>query len=117
MDIQDIIFSDTVPTARKQDIIELMDREHITDPYTKILIPTATNDDVNGSQHAHNGGTDFTYRDATMEDVLEASAVGVYDYFSNVDAQTYTGHYYNGDGAHFQAIVVDPPAYAATYHI
>lgn len=115
MDIQDIIFSHDVPTALKQDIIGMLDDIGNLDPYLKVLVPTATNDDVNGSQHAHNGGNDFTYQDATLDDVQSATSAGVYDYFSE-EGSHYTGHYYNGSDRKFQAIVFNPPAYAATHH-
>lgn len=79
--------------------------------YTKILIPTDSNDDVNGSQHVSDGGNDFTYRDADWDEIENASSLGFYEYFSNF-GDVYTGHYYEGDMNHFCAIVVDPPPYA-----
>jgi hypothetical protein len=118
MDIQDILFNSQVSVNLKQAIIQLMAQENISDPYMKVLHPTATNDDVNGSQHARNGGTDFTYRDATEDDVSEASSLGYYEYFSQTgNDDEYTGHYYEGSDRKFDAIVLDPPAYAATVHV
>lgn len=115
MDIQDILFSDQLPADRKRDIISLLDALGINNPYLRVLVPTDANDDINGSQHVSGGGTDFTYRDATLDDVLYASSAGVYDYFSEY-AGRYTGHYYNGSDTKFQALVFDPPAYAASHH-
>ena len=116
MDLQDILFSDRLDLSVKEVVLRAMQDYGIHDPYLKVLTPTATNDDVNGSQHVSNGGTDFTYRDAEVEDVAAASTLGYYEYFSGYYGD-YTGHYYNGDGHHFAALVVDPPAYAADYSI
>lgn len=110
MDISDVIFDSSIRLETKQSILSLIQRHSLTG-YTPILTPTDKNDDINGSQHAANGGTDFTYRDATWDEVSEASSLGVYDYFSNY-AGEYTGHYYQGDGSHFRALVVNPPTYA-----
>lgn len=116
MDIQDVIFDPEVSMDLKHAILQLMADEHIRSGFTPILVPTSTNDDVNGSQHASNGGTDFTYRDADMDDVQRATTLGYYEYFSNYGVG-YTGHYYNGDGRHFDAIVLDPPAYAVSHTV
>lgn len=110
MDVQDIVFSTSASLELKTAVLQLC-HEHSLSGYTRVLVPTATNDDVNGSQHASNGGTDFTYRDADEDDVAAASTLGYYEYFSGYGAG-YTGHYYNGDGRHFDALVLDPPAYA-----
>lgn len=115
MDVQDILFSSTASLELKAAVLELC-HQHSLSAYTKVVTPTATNDDVNGSQHASNGGTDFTYRDATEEDVAAASTLGYYEYFTGYGDQ-YTGHYYNGDGRYFDAIVLDPPAYAVTVNV
>lgn len=111
--ISDIIFDYRVGFSIKEAFLELMERESVHSDL-QILKPTATNDDVNGSQHASNGGTDFTYEDATIEDVIEGSALGYYEYFANGYAGNYTGHSYEGSGERFAAAVVNPPAYAAT---
>ncbi len=117
MDIQDVLFDRDVPLSVKQAFLQLMnDADGYVGPYTKVLTPTDTNDDVNGSQHAADGGTDFSYRDATASEIVNASTLGYYEYFSET-LSGYTGHYYNGDGNHFEAVVVDPPAYAASYWI
>ena len=115
MDILDAFFNSQAPVALKQDLVAMADYFGVDDPYMKLLVPTASNDDVNGSQHASNGGNDFTYQDATIDDLLNATSAGIYDYFS-VYADGYTGHYYQGSDSKFQAIVLNPPAYAATYH-
>lgn len=115
MDISDIIFNNHAPLELKQAIIVLMDRENITSPYMRVLTPTATNDDVNGSQHANNGGNDFTYRDVEEDDLSNVSGLGYYEYFSEAySGGEITGHYYNGSDQKFEAIVLDPPAYAVT---
>lgn len=115
MDISDIIFNTQAPIELKQAIITLMDKENITSPYMRVLTPTATNDDVNGSQHARNGGTDFTYRDVEEDDLDGVSGIGYYEYFSDTySTGIYTGHYYNGSDQKFEAIVLNPPAYAVT---
>lgn len=111
MDIQDLLFNPQVSLELKTAVLEYA-HEHNLSGYTLILTPTASNDDMNGSQHVSNGGTDFTYRDAAMDDIYGASTLGYYEYFSGYYGG-YTGHYYNGDGRHFDAVVIDPPAYAA----
>ena len=110
MDISDALFDSSIGLGVKQAILNLVQVHSLTG-YTPILTPTDKNDDVNGSQHAYNGGTDFTYRDVSWDEVNDASSLGVYDYFSNY-AGEYTGHYYQGDESHFRALVVNPPAYA-----
>jgi hypothetical protein len=113
MDISDILFNNQAPLELKQAIITLVDRKNITSPYTRVLTPTASNDDVNGSQHAHNGGTDFTYRDIEEDDLSDVSGIGYYEYFSETySGGEITGHYYNGSERKFEAIVINPPAYA-----
>jgi len=111
--ITDIIFSDQLMLSTKQALLELIHDKQIRSD-VQVLKPTATNDDVNGSQHASNGGNDFGYEDATMDDVTDGSSLGYYEYFSESFAGQYTGHYYNGHGAHFAAVVIDPPAYAVS---
>ena len=111
MDVQDILFSSTASLELKAAVLELC-HQHSLSAYTKVVTPTATNDDVNGSQHARNGGTDFTYQDAVDTDLDTASSLGYYEYFSTY-GNCYTGHYYNGEGDYFEAIVLDPPAYAS----
>ncbi len=118
MDISDALLSSDVPFTVKRAILDLMGSNQIrTD--LMILKPTATNDDINGSQHARNGGTDFTYEDADLEDVAEASSLGYYEYFRSISSSgsPYTGNQYHGEGYMFAALVVDPPAYAAEIHI
>lgn len=115
MNIQDVIFSPTASMDLKIAIIQMVHQHHLT-PYTKVLTPSSTNDDVNGSQHVRNGGTDFTYDDADFDTVASASSLGYYEYFSNYYGR-YTGHYYNGDGNHFDAVVIDPPAYAVDVQV
>ena len=99
--------------AVKQAVLVLLNRFDVWSSTLPVLVPTDTNDDVNGSQDSGGGGTDFTYRTATWDDVDHATTLGFYEYFS-VEGDHYTGHYYNGDRRHFDAIVVNPPAYAAT---
>lgn len=114
MNIMDTFFDSQVPVKLKQHFVAMVASFGVDDPYMKLLVPTASNDDVNGSQHASNGGNDFTYQDATIDDILNAKSAGIYDYFSKCRLG-YTGHYYQGSDAKFQAIVLNPPAYAATY--
>jgi hypothetical protein len=116
MDASDIIFNTYAPDDVRRAILEVMIRERISDPNIKVLTPTDTNDDVNGSQHAANGGTDFTYRDVDSDDVAAAETLGVYDYFAET-FNGYTGHYYQGSDYKFQAIVINPPTYAISYTI
>lgn len=113
MDISDIIFSNSAPLHLKKAILEIMDQNGITDAYMKVLIPTESNDDVNGSQHARNGGNDFTYTDPSEGDLNDVHGLGYYEYFS-VEGDLYTGHYYNGSYDKFAAIVLDPPEYAVS---
>lgn len=111
MDIQDILFGSDVALELKQAVLELC-HEHSISAFTAVVTPTAANNDVDGSQHGYAGGTDFTYRDATEEDLVGPSELGYYEYFSAY-GEVYTGHYYEGDGHHFEALVIDPPTYAA----
>lgn len=116
LNVSDILFDSSIPLSTKTEILTYLDRyNHLSD--LPVLKPTASNDDVNGSQHASNGGTDFTYQDATIEDVRDASTLGYYEYFANYSFDTYTGHYYQGDDRKFDALVIDPPAYAADHTI
>jgi len=108
----DIFFNRDVPASVKEGILSLIESEQISSDIL-VLKPTADNDDINGSQHAIGGGTDFSYEDASESDVIEASSLGYYEYFGDYMGQ-YTGHYYNGSTPKFAAIVVNPPAYAAT---
>lgn len=112
MDIQDIIFDPSAPQGLRREVFEYMLDENLG-AYTRVLVPTESNDDINGSQHASGGGTDFTYRDATDDDLQSVSTLGYYEYFSSYRG-AYTGHYYEGDGDHFEALVLNPPAYAAS---
>lgn len=115
MDISDIIFNNQAPLELKQAIITLMDQKNINSPYMRVLTPTASNDDVNGSQHVSNGGTDFTYRDIEEDDLDGVTGLGYYEYFSETySGGEITGHYYNGSEQKFDAIVLNPPAYAIT---
>lgn len=116
MNIQDVIFDNSIPSNVREAFFRIVVEENITDPYTAVIMPSETNDDVNGSQHVSNGGTDFTYVDASASDIAEASTMGYYEYFSR-EGSHYTGHYYNGEPTKFAAVVVDPPAYAASIHI
>lgn len=111
MDVSDLIFDSAVPHSTKLAVLDLMRDYPQIQGFTQVLTPTSTNNDVNGSQHA-GANIDFTYEDASMDDVLNASALGYYEYFSSYFG-VYTGHYYNGDGQHFDAVVVNPPSYAA----
>ncbi len=111
MDITDILFSYEASSYFREKLFEFAMDHNITNRYLPILVPTDTNNDVNGSQHARNGGTDFTYRDANWDDVENASALGYYEYFSETGFG-YTGHYYEGSDRKFDAIVINPPAYA-----
>lgn len=115
MDVQDIIFDPDVSLHLKTTLLELC-HEHRISGFTQVLTPSASNNDVNGSQHSGESFIDFTYRDVDMDDVESASTLGYYEYFSNYGVG-YTGHYYNGDGRHFDAVVIDPPAYAASHSV
>lgn len=76
-----------------------------------VLVPTDENNDTNGS---NSGGSNFTYRNATEDDVENATTVGIYDYFGaySIDGSIYSGNQYETYGCLFEAIVLDPPAYA-----
>lgn len=119
MDISDMLFSPYTSIALKRAVFELMERYSITDASTPVLIPTATNDDINGSQHASGGGTDFSYEDASDSQIENASSLGYYEHFRSISSSgaPYTGNQYHGEGYMFAAVVVDPPAYAAELHI
>lgn len=115
MDVSDIIFNPSLSTDLKWAVFEVVLDNNVTGGHTSVLVPTDTNDDdVNGSQHARNGGNDFTYRDATDDDLDGASTLGYYEYFSGYGSG-YTGHYYQGDMRHFPAIVINPPTYAVSH--
>lgn len=80
-----------------------------------VLVPTEENTDYNGSNFTINGDiANFTYRDATEEDVLHATSAGYWDYFGEYtyDTSIYSGNQYETDGELFPAIVLDPPTYA-----
>lgn len=115
VDISDVMVNREVPRKFKDALLDLIDNNEDVyfSSFLSILVPTDSNDDVNGSQHVSDGGSDFTYRDATFEDVQNATSIGHYEYFSNF-GDVYTGHYYNGDGNYFSAIVIDPPSYAVS---
>ncbi len=116
MDIIDALSSREVPSSVKHLLIDILDSEYAINIHSSILTPTATNDDVNGSQHAAHGGNDFTYEDISEEQLYGSGLTfGVYEYFSREGAH-YTGHYYNGEDYKFAALVLNPPAYAVTYH-
>lgn len=110
MQTSDILFGYQYPFSLKRAILELMENNSVYQDL-EVLIPSESNDDVNGSQHARNGGNDFTYDSATEENVLAAETLGHYEYFSST-GYGYTGHYYHGSDSKFAAIVIDPPAYA-----
>lgn len=114
--VSEALFDTSIPVHVRRALFDAVLSENGVFEWTPILTPTDTNDDVNGSQHAVNGGTDFSYRDASLSDLSNAESFGFYEYFSR-EGSGYTGHYYNGDGNHFAAIVVNPPAYAATYTV
>lgn len=116
MDAVDILFSPHASRALKDAVMEIVQDERIHNPHIPILVPTDSNDDVNGSQHARGGGNDFTYRDATETDLEGAAGLGHYEYFSGYHGN-YTGHYYEGDSRHFAAIVINPPAYAISHRL
>ena len=111
----EIFFNSAVSASVKEGLLSLIEREQISSDIL-VLKPTSTNDDINGSQHASGGGTDFTYEDASESDVVGASSLGYYEYFAEYGT-VYTGHYYNGSDYKFAAVVVDPPAYAATVQV
>jgi hypothetical protein len=116
MNIQDIYRSPEITDEMKDKLREMLAELSVNDEYLQVLVPTEENNDVNGSQHGLGGETVyFTYQDATITDVREAVAAGVYDYFGAHYSGGYTGHYYDGAEDKFQAIVFDPPAYAATH--
>lgn len=119
MDISDILFSPYTSSSLKRAVFELMESNRITDASTPVLTPTATNDDINGSQHVANGGTDFSYEDASDSQIEDASSLGYYEYFLPITAGSsiYTGNQYHGEGFMFAAVVVDPPAYAAEIYL
>lgn len=115
MDISDVLFSRDTSFTLKHSILDLMEQNGITDAYMRVLTPTDSNDDVDGSQHARNGGNDFTYREITEEDLENVSGLGYYEYFSEgYTGDVITGHYYHGSSNKFEAIVINPPAYAVS---
>lgn len=116
MDISDIIFSPYLPSRLKRAVFEFIEDHDIHDPSLQVVIPCSTNDDVNGSQHAPNGGTDFSYEDASEDQIRNASTLGYYEDFRIITPglRYYTGNQYHGEGNFFAALVIDPPAYAAT---
>lgn len=118
MDIKDALESDSVSRAVKHMLLDIVEDTPGVSLYSSILTPTASNDDVNGSQHASNGGTDFTYEDASYDQLQDSYGIsfGTYDYFAR-EGDHYTGHSYNGEGYRFQAVVVNPPAYAVSYSL
>ena len=80
-----------------------------------VLVPTEDNTDYDGSNFTINGDVaNFTYRDATEEDVHHATSAGYWEYFGEYayDTSIYTGNQYETDSELFPAIVLDPPAYA-----
>lgn len=107
--IEDALFSEEIPLSVKIEILTYMDTYNLSS-WTPILTPTENNNDIDGSQH-HSAIIDFTYRDATMDDISNASSLGDYDYFS-VSGADYTGHYYEGSDSKFEALVINPPSYA-----
>lgn len=115
MDINDLLFSRSVSMDVKHAILEIVNTENISSGFVQVLTPTATNNDTNGSQHG-DGDTDFTYRDVTESDLSDIAALGYYEYFSGSRGH-YTGHYYDGGGRHFDALVINPPAYAISQAI
>lgn len=108
MDLQDVLFSSDISSDRKAALYQFVLDHELVDPYLSILVRTESNNDVSESQ---SDGDDFTYRDATLEDILQGSFLGYYEYFADYVGGVYTGHYYQGDETKFAAIVVDPPAY------
>lgn len=80
------------------------------DPDSLILTPTASNNDVDGSQHS--GGSDFNYEDASESDIENATSLGWYSGFSAYVGGVYTGNQCDGYGPLFSAVVIDPPDYA-----
>lgn len=98
---------------------EVMEANGI-DENTLVLYPSDKNNDVNGSQH-HDHPICFTYRDAEIMDVDDCVTAGYYEYFSAYehadDDEKYTGNQYEGRGEFFDAVVVDPPDYAATHTV
>lgn len=113
MDISDILFNSYIDGDLKRALVELVIDNNITSSSIRLVTPTSTNDDVDGSQR---NGSDFTYRDVTEEEVAHASSLGYYEYFSR-QGDIYTGHYYQGEGQKFDAIVIDPPAYEVDIYL
>lgn len=80
-----------------------------------VLVPTEDNTDYDGSNFTRNGKVaNFTYRDATEEDVENATSAGYWEYFGEYryNPDIYTGNQYETDSYMFESIVLDPPAYA-----
>ena len=97
-----------------ENIVEYAEDTYFSGDYEPILIPSDANNDVNGSAH-HPYDVHFTYRDATEEEILEASSIGTHSFAEAMfatDDEQYTGHGYDGVGEYFYALVVDPPKYA-----
>lgn len=81
----------------------------------RVLVLTDENTDHDGSFYAQDGSpANFTYRDATYDDVVHATSAGYWNCFGRYehDLDVYTGNQYEIDGVAFPAIVLDPPVYA-----
>lgn len=118
MDVQDALISDSVSREVKHMLLDIVLDTPGLGMYTPILTPRASNDDVNGSQHASNGGNDFTYEDASYDQLEDSYGInfGTYDYFAR-EGSHYTGHSYHGEDSKFAAVVVNPPAYTVSYSL
>lgn len=110
MDTSDLLHSSQASLTLKTAILEILENNGVTYP-VEVLVPTAANSDINGSQHAGDD-IDFTYEDATEAHFEDASSLGYYEYFSSTGFGKYTGHYYQGSDSKFGAVVINPPAYA-----
>jgi hypothetical protein len=116
MNVEDALTSDCVSREVKHMLLDIVLDNPGFGFWSSILTPTAANDDVNGSQHASNGGNNFTYEDASYDQLSDSYGLtfGTYDYFAR-EGSLYTGHSYHGEGNRFEAIVVNPPTYAVSY--
>lgn len=112
----DDVLSDSALSNDFRSVLENLVEEHPGSAYCRVLVPTEDNNDIDGSQH-HSERINFTYEDASYEDILNASSLGFYENFSNYDGDTYTGNIYDGTGHLFAAVVVNPPNYAVDYNL
>lgn len=118
--VKDVFEDPEMIDAKVIAMLESIVEAHGLSEDTPILYTSSRNNDIDGSQH-HENTIHFTYRDANIVDVDDCVTAGYYEFFApyenaNSD-ELYTGNQYEGNGNFFDAIVVDPPDYAATHNV